>query len=186
MDPQTIEKGSKVTRPETDPTLADKAFIGWFLAEQNNSFDFNTALTEDTTIYAKWTDATAGLTYEVISGKEELTVLGTSSNNLKGVSIYIPAKATKDNKVYSVTEIKKEAFTSCEDIVKIYIPQSITKIAYDAFDYTKATGIYYGGTTEQFDKCIEGTRTEVVDAQSITVNCSNGTTIWWAATILGE
>ena len=57
-NPVTVDDGAKVTRPTTDPTKDGNAFEGWYAdAGLNNEFDFdNTAITADTTIYAKWRD----------------------------------------------------------------------------------------------------------------------------------
>ncbi|MGN0813721.1 MAG: InlB B-repeat-containing protein, partial [Candidatus Coproplasma sp.] len=52
-DAQTVD--GKVTKP-TDPTDNDYDFGGWYTdAACTTAFDFNTALTAETTIYAKWT-----------------------------------------------------------------------------------------------------------------------------------
>ena len=51
---QTIEAGQKATKP-ADPTKANYAFAGWYSdSGLTQAFDFNTPITGDTTIYAKW------------------------------------------------------------------------------------------------------------------------------------
>ncbi len=51
---QTIEEGQKATKP-ADPTKAYYAFDGWYSdSNLTQAFDFNTPITGDTTIYAKW------------------------------------------------------------------------------------------------------------------------------------
>lgn len=175
VESQTIEKGSKATRPETDPTLEDKAFIGWFLAEQNNAFNFDTAITEDITIYAKWEEASSSsLQYDYVTRDgaqvtNELTV-EKSSSTLRD-KIYIPAKTTSKSNA-TVTEIKEGAFKDSY-ITGVYIPQSVTKIASDAFENCSSLlAIYYGGTVEQFEKAIvDGTLTV---AREVTAYCSDG------------
>lgn len=52
---QSVRSGNKATKPE-DPTKASYTFAGWY--EDSGfvtAFNFNTAITADTTIYAKWT-----------------------------------------------------------------------------------------------------------------------------------
>ncbi|MFA5474133.1 MAG: immunoglobulin-like domain-containing protein [Acholeplasmataceae bacterium] len=49
----TIEAGEKVTRP-SNPTREDFNFLGWYLDEAVEPFDFNTAINEDITLYARW------------------------------------------------------------------------------------------------------------------------------------
>ena len=46
-----IKKGSTVNKP-SDPTKEGYIFLGWYLNE--NLFDFNTSLKENTTLIAKW------------------------------------------------------------------------------------------------------------------------------------
>lgn len=54
----TVRHGEKVEKPDPDPTRTDFQFEGWFAdAAGATEFDFdNKAITEDTTIYAKWLD----------------------------------------------------------------------------------------------------------------------------------
>lgn len=63
---QNIMSGYKAAKP-ADPTKSGFTFAGWY----SNSaltipFDFSTAITKDTTIYAKWTVAAEPVTYTVI------------------------------------------------------------------------------------------------------------------------
>lgn len=54
---QEVEIGQKASQP-TAPTKDGKVFAGWYKeAELTNQFDFNTAITADITLYAKWADA---------------------------------------------------------------------------------------------------------------------------------
>ncbi len=53
---QIVKDGSKATKP-TDPTEEGWTFDGWYTdAAFSAVFDFNTAITADTTIYAKWSE----------------------------------------------------------------------------------------------------------------------------------
>ncbi|MEF9939101.1 MAG: InlB B-repeat-containing protein, partial [Clostridium sp.] len=45
-----------ITKPN-DPTLTDHAFVAWYTTsdyQEGTEFDFNTTITKDTTLYAKW------------------------------------------------------------------------------------------------------------------------------------
>ena len=51
---QSIEAGQKATKP-ADPTKADYAFAGWYSdSGLTQAFDFNTPISTDITLYAKW------------------------------------------------------------------------------------------------------------------------------------
>lgn len=54
VDAQSVNEGDKATKPD-DPTCNGYEFIGWYSdAECTKEFNFDSVLTEDTTIYAKW------------------------------------------------------------------------------------------------------------------------------------
>lgn len=50
---QTIEKGKTATKP-THPTKEGYDFVYWFMDDFNVEFDFNTPITDNITLYAKW------------------------------------------------------------------------------------------------------------------------------------
>jgi uncharacterized repeat protein (TIGR02543 family) len=55
---QTVASNSKITEPD-DPTRDDEVeFVGWYRDNGTfkNEFDFNTPITNDTTLYAKWSN----------------------------------------------------------------------------------------------------------------------------------
>ena len=69
---QTVEGGSKANKP-TDPTAEGWTFGGWYAdATFSARFDFATAITANTTIYAKWTENTTppAPTYTIIAGAD--------------------------------------------------------------------------------------------------------------------
>ena len=51
---QTVKSGEKATKP-TDPTRSGYTFNGWYDKELKTAYDFNTRVTADITLYAKWT-----------------------------------------------------------------------------------------------------------------------------------
>ena len=52
---QAVRKDGKATRPE-DPTRGNDVFAGWHVgSEEGELFDFNTPITDDITLVAKWT-----------------------------------------------------------------------------------------------------------------------------------
>lgn len=71
---------NKVTAPVTEPTLEGYGFGGWFTELScENEFDFNTSLTEDIILYAKWT----ALAQAEVETKEPTVSIdaGVSSND---------------------------------------------------------------------------------------------------------
>lgn len=62
---KTVRSGAKVTKP-TDPTRDNHVFEGWYADDKFTAeFDFNTAVTSDTTVYANWKDVSK--TYYTVS-----------------------------------------------------------------------------------------------------------------------
>ncbi len=64
---QKVNAGEKATKP-SDPTADGYTFEGWFAEEGlTTPFDFNTPITGNTTIYAKWTEIPAPVTEYTVS-----------------------------------------------------------------------------------------------------------------------
>lgn len=63
---QTVPYGGKASEPDEDPVRKGYSFDGWYTDKAGkHKFDFNTAITTDLTLYAKWT---AVAKYTVVSG----------------------------------------------------------------------------------------------------------------------
>lgn len=62
---QTVAYGDKATQPE-NPTKSDYAFGGWYTdSALTNQFNFNTAITKNTVLYAKWEEPEKTYTFVV-------------------------------------------------------------------------------------------------------------------------
>ncbi|MCQ2478864.1 MAG: InlB B-repeat-containing protein, partial [Clostridia bacterium] len=71
---QTVEDGNKATKP-ADPTAEGWTFSGWYKdASCISAFDFNTPITADTVVYAKWSCVHA--TTKATTTKATLTANG--------------------------------------------------------------------------------------------------------------
>lgn len=91
VESQTVVTGNKTTKPAVNPTKKGYNFIGWYTDNTyTTEFDFeNTIITDNTTIYAKFEDASifklGEYTFSKISTLEELTtgyyVIGGYINN---------------------------------------------------------------------------------------------------------
>ena len=62
---QTITEGEKVSKPN-DPTKTGYTFDGWY--KDDTKFDFDTTVTANLTLTAKWTLITYTITYEGLNG----------------------------------------------------------------------------------------------------------------------
>lgn len=76
---EQVDKGAKVTKPE-DPARDGYDFDNWYVDQElSAAFDFNTAINEDTTIYANWYEA--GVTYHTLT--LDLNYTGSTSTTRK-------------------------------------------------------------------------------------------------------
>ena len=89
---QTIASGSVITKP-ADPTRDNYTFGGWYTdSDLTSAFDFNTAVTSDTTLYAKWTLNTYTVTFDANGGS------AVASQTIdSGGTVTKPADPTKDH-----------------------------------------------------------------------------------------
>ena len=68
IDDITVDVGGKVNKP-ADPVKSGHAFGGWYAdAACTTPFDFDAAIDDDTTIYAKWNKTSATVTFVVYDG----------------------------------------------------------------------------------------------------------------------
>jgi len=66
---QTVNHNGTATRPETDPAANGYTFGGWYTdAECTNEYSFETPVTEDITVFAKWTPAEYTISYNLDGG----------------------------------------------------------------------------------------------------------------------
>ena len=94
---QTVADGNTATEP-TAPTASGWTFGGWYTeAACTNKFDFNTAITGDITLYAKWTEdsVTPPVTTYTVTFKDGDSTLSTQTVN-DGEKATKPADPTKD------------------------------------------------------------------------------------------
>lgn len=67
---QTVDYNAKATEP-TDPTKSHYTFEGWFTDEElTTEYDFDTPVTADITLYAKWAIVQLTVTFNVDGGSE--------------------------------------------------------------------------------------------------------------------
>lgn len=92
--PQTVKEGNKATEP-TAPSEEGYSFDGWYTDSKFTSkFDFSSAITADTTLYAKWTSE---ITY-AFEKNDILTWQLKSADNLN----YVVHRSIDDSKTFSL------------------------------------------------------------------------------------
>ncbi|MCL2601575.1 MAG: InlB B-repeat-containing protein [Treponema sp.] len=69
ITPQTINHNEKVLKPTSDPTKAGHDFAGWFIEKEGGApFNFDTPITKNTDIYARWIIKTFTVSFEMGGG----------------------------------------------------------------------------------------------------------------------
>ena len=67
--PATVKEGEKVSEPTTAPTREGFTFDGWYEDSTfSKKFDFNTPITDNMTLYAKWTENKYTVTFDTKGG----------------------------------------------------------------------------------------------------------------------
>lgn len=123
----------------------------WYIDDGYNIF--GGAMVKDPVLFATKsniiTTETQGLEYEAIIENNNIvaysvTGLGAATDTY----IIIPA----EHNGFPVTEVKREAFRSCDKILSITIPNSLTKIGYEAFAYCyNLISVKIGSGINEFD-----------------------------------
>lgn len=97
IEAQTVQEGDKVERPE-DPTKEGYTFGGWYVDEElTTEYDFDVAVAEDITLYAKWEEVKESyiVTFETNGGSEV-----ESQTVEEGQSAVRPENPTKEGCIF--------------------------------------------------------------------------------------
>ncbi|MGN0693084.1 MAG: InlB B-repeat-containing protein, partial [Oscillospiraceae bacterium] len=92
----TVSSGAKATKP-SDPTASDgSTFGGWYKDKEcTEEFDFTAAITQNTTVYAKW-EAPARITITLDPNGGTLSGGATATTNANGTFDSLPAEPTRE------------------------------------------------------------------------------------------
>ena len=100
--PQVVESGQTATRPEPDPTKANRVFAGWYTLKDDGetladtAYSFDTPVEGDTTLYAEWngwdSDGNIVLKNKVMSKTSEEQVLPTGTFQMGSTAGYADEK----------------------------------------------------------------------------------------------
>src|SRR5690606_1322201 len=93
LPPVLVTEGKKVAKPE-DPEREGFVFLGWFLNDEE--FDFETPITENIILVAKWQDnSTVRSVVFMVDGEEYETVIIE-----EGSKVVEPAEPTKTGYIF--------------------------------------------------------------------------------------
>ena len=142
---QKVKESETATKPTTDPTKDGYIFRGWYLVDTegniaSTAYDFDTAVTEDITLKAKWE---AVIVVPQIKGYTQFT-----SADLDTTKEYIIVSVDSDNKIYGLyANAKGVDFAPC-DLATAGTYGLITAELKDVSSEPKAT---YLNTDEEID-----------------------------------
>ncbi len=145
----TVNVGETIERPV--PTRDNYDFMGWYIdISYTEKFDFDTPITEDITLYAKWSDDLSELYDFVFS--TDFTSYGIAGYNGESSDIILPSEykeldvvfintnAFKDNQFIvnltisdPIKYIYDSAFEDCVNLISIEISDSVVSIGESAF-----------------------------------------------------
>ena len=127
VEAQTVVNGDKAVKP-SDPTRAGYWFAGWYKDQAfNTAYDFDTAVSADTTVYAKWAAPDLVLPGALTEIGEEAFADGVFS------FVCLPDQAVA---------IGPLAFARCGNLKYIYIPAKVTSIDPTAFAGVTGLTVY--------------------------------------------
>ena len=158
---QEVAEGLKVTKP-SNPTKASYKFDGWYLDDKK--FDFNTKITTDITLTAKWTELEKyTVTFDTDGGSEisskevnEGEKVAKPSNptkagyvfkewQLNGKTYDFNTSVTKNIKLVAVWEEVAKNYTFKVSLVDDYSPDRVITVYADgkeiSFKYIKIDGV---------------------------------------------
>lgn len=169
--PQKVVSGDKAVKPD-DPTREGNTFAGWYDNENctGDPFDFNTAITENKTLYAKWTH-----THDFTYTADGATITATCSAdgcNLTDHKATLTIKAP-ENLTYDGTR-KDATITGDTDILGT---PGITSIGVPIHAGTYTARITVGGVTASVEYTIAPKVVTVTDLPVLTKQY-DGTTVF--------
>lgn len=98
---QTVTSGNKATRP-ANPSKTGCTFAGWYTNNTfTTAFDFDTAITANIVLYAKWDIAEGYYKVTFIANGGTLATSSSWMSVQSGTSLAAPADPTKENAIFS-------------------------------------------------------------------------------------
>ncbi|MBR3785455.1 MAG: InlB B-repeat-containing protein [Firmicutes bacterium] len=114
---QSVDYNGTATRPTPDPTKLGYIFEGW-VTESGEDYDFNWKITEDTVLYAKWSENKCTVTFDSMGGS---TV--TSQEVTYGQSVNAPDNPAREGYHFSgwaTSEDGTNAYNFRDPVIKAF------------------------------------------------------------------
>lgn len=103
LSTQSVESGAKATKPTTDPTSTGEVFVNWFATPTfSRDFDFDTAITADTSVFAGFSTYQEDTRDFYIVGSGTSALLFTS-NWGKVITDDMQLTKASDSNTYTIT-----------------------------------------------------------------------------------
>lgn len=185
VETAAVVEGSKVTVP-ADPTKAGYKFAGWYAdKEYTKAYDFNTPVTKDVTLFAKWekeeTPSTEKPSTEAPSTEKPSTEQPTTQTPTTQATPAAVGTTTKTSvgtyKVTASSASKKTvAFTKAasKSVKKVTIPSTVT-VNGVSYKVTKIADNAFSGCKKMTKVTIPSTVTEI--GASSFKNCTKLTSV---------
>ena len=133
---QKVEEGSTVSAPSTNPTKAGYVFVYWHLDGSTTAYNFQTSVSRDITLYAKWQEEAKAEYWQVtweLNGGSWPPGDNHATQVLKGGTLAEPAEPVKSGSTFEGW-YKETALTN-----KITFPYDVSNITANFTLYTKWT-----------------------------------------------
>ena len=130
-DPQTVNSGQNATEPTPAPTADGYTFGGWY-TETNctNGYNFNTPVTSDLTLFAKWTKNEVGIyTVTVNQPTEGGTISAEPTSAAAGAIINLTATPSQGFALDNFTVTAENGDTVTVTNNKFEMPASNVKVS---------------------------------------------------------
>lgn len=109
---KTVDLGAKATKP-TDPTKIGYEFIGWFIEDSEEPFDFETKIVEDLILVGKWAIKELTVSFETKGGTSIADEIVSY-----GEAVLKPADPDKENSVFMGWYLDDELYDFAEFVIE--------------------------------------------------------------------
>ncbi len=175
VDGQPVAAGSKAIRPASDPTWAGHVFCGWYADKGcTEAFDFGSAVTGATTVYAKWVeDAKAPTITGIEDGKTYCAAqtVTVTDEHLASVTLDGASVALGDGQTSYELDLAAGGEHTVTATDKAGNSASVTVAVNDGHTWNENWS--YDATGHWHECSVCGERGDIAEHAGGTVTCSN-------------